>query len=309
MRHKSGTKPRAWIVCLTFGLSFHAANAADVNDAKKCSLSAAAKLDLRTMPDGRISIPVKVQGRNLFFLIDTGGVVSTIDPGVVVAEKLVSHKTATRLAGVGTVLDHYVEATDFSIGRLSAKGFLFYVQPTSWRGVAGTIAPEILRAYDVDIDFAGGKFNLVSPDHCPGQVIYWTNTTSVAVVPMETDRQSGHIRIPVKVDGKEIEATVDTGSDASILSLRAAKRYLDFDEKAPGVKALGSGTNQSYVYPFKTMNFEGITVSNPYIVILPDIAMRNLGSDIILGTGILRQLHMFIAYSEDKLYLTPATAH
>jgi hypothetical protein len=31
-----------------------------------------------------------------------------------------------------------------------------------------------------------------------------------------------------------------------------------------------------------------------------------MGDDVILGMGILRQLHLYIAYKEEKLYITPA---
>jgi predicted aspartyl protease len=125
---------------------------------------------------------------------------------------------------------------------------------------------------------------------------------------MEVDG-SGHVVIPVLVDGHKIDAQVDTGSVSSIMSLSAAHHFLDFDEHDPAVKTSTEGNVTVYSYPFKTMAFEGITVMNPSIAIWPDKDMKAFNREIILGMSVLRQLHVYIAYKEGKMYLTPASAH
>jgi hypothetical protein len=37
--------------------------------------------------------------------------------------------------------------------------------------------------------------------------------------------------------------------------------------------------------------------------------VQNIREPLILGVGILRQLHLYIAYKEQKLYITPALAN
>ena len=174
MPPKSWTKLRVCGVCLLLTLPAQFADAADADSASTCSLTAAAALNLRTMPDGRITIPVKFEGRTLFFMIDTGGVASTIHPRIVQVEKLPVMRSSIPLIGAdGGMLVFYIEAKDFSIGRLSAPELQLFVEPPNWADVPGTIAPAVLKNYDVEIDFAGGKFNLIYPDHCPGNVVYW----------------------------------------------------------------------------------------------------------------------------------------
>jgi predicted aspartyl protease len=282
--------------------------------AQDCSLKPVASLDMRTTTDGGISIPVKVQGQEFYFLVDTAGVESLISPKIVDKFQLPQRTAPTKIFFFGeTVVGHVATVQDFSVGGLSAHGISFYVQPAGW-ATAGMIAPDLLRRYDVDLDFAGGKFNLISQDHCRGKVVYWTKDPAVALVPMMVDSENtGHIRIPVLLDGKKMEATVDTGADTSVMSMAAAGRYLGINEQSPGIKEEDSVVNgittKQYRYPFKSLDFQGIAVTNPDIVIFPDSHMRNLGSDIILGVGIMRQLHMYIAYKESKMYLTAATAH
>ncbi|HEY5339140.1 MAG TPA: aspartyl protease family protein, partial [Rhizomicrobium sp.] len=178
--------------------------------------------------------------------------------------------------------------------------------------VDGTLAPDVLSAYDDDFDFANNKFYLVSQDHCPGRVVYWTKD-AYAEIPMRIDN-IGHIDLPVSVDGKPMQATLDTGSSRSLMSLEAAEDLFGFNEKDSSLKPLSSSNEHwhPYRYPFKSLAFEGVIVNNPDLVLISNDESKMMGSGspkIILGMGVLRQLHLYIAYHEHKLYVTPATAH
>jgi ABC-type hemin transport system substrate-binding protein len=70
------------------------------------------------------------------------------------------------------------------------------------------------------------------------------------------------------------------------------------------------GMPVSYQYPFKSLTFSGVAVANPDIVLVSDRASKEYGQpDLIIGMGILRQLHIYLAYHERNLYLTSADAH
>jgi hypothetical protein len=68
---------------------------------------------------------------------------------------------------------------------------------------------------------------------------------------------------------------------------------------------------REYDYQFDTLAFSGIAINKPSVVLmsyrdpLPNIFHRNL----ILGLGVLRRLHIYIAYREHVMYITSATAH
>jgi hypothetical protein len=100
------------------------------------------------------------------------------------------------------------------------------------------------------------------------------------------------------------------------MSLEWAESLFDLKEDSPGMKRLGAegSQNPSYRYPFKMLALDGVTISNPDIVLVPDKVSgrhhcRFCGPDLILGMGVLRQLHLYIAYKEKRLYVTAATAH
>ena len=171
-----------------------------------------------------------------------------------------------------------------------------------------TLSPDIMAGYETEFDFANNKFNLYSRDHCPGKVVYWT-TSPYAVVPMRMP-DNLHIDLDVMLDGKPFRAVLDTGSSRSVVRMEAAQSAFGIKDDDPGLKPLND-SKRFYSYPFKTLSLEGLTINNPALLVAPRSTVRMSDSDpeIILGMGVLRQLHLFIAYGEQKLYITPATSH
>jgi len=52
----------------------------------------------------------------------------------------------------------------------------------------------------------------------------------------------------------------------------------------------------------------GVTVNHPHIEMVSDEVWSDR-DDILMGIGIMRQLHLYIAYKEKKMYITPALAN
>ena len=299
------------MIRLVLGLMM-VAGAARAADAPDCRLKIVASLEMQTTMDGRVTIPVKVEGHDYRLMVDTGGYINTVSPGVVKHE---GYKPAislgTRLKGMGTsMLSTYVTVKDFAIGNAHGKDFNFFVDNDNSVFEDGTLAPQIMASYDTDIDFAHDKFSLILPDHCPGQVVYWTKTP-FGVVDMSMENRT-HISVPVVIDGKEIDAILDTGAHTSYINMSLAAR-LGVDEKNPLTKLRGNNMRVNgmagaiYNYPFKTLSFGAVTVNNPQIQIVSDKVWTE--NRLLLGVGILRQLHLYIAYKEKKLYVTPAQAN
>jgi len=138
---------------------------------------------------------------------------------------------------------------------------------------------------------------------------YWT-TQDHAEIPFGLDKV-GHVRLIVELDGKKIPAHLDTGSSRSVLSLDEAENLFGFKETDAALKSLASTpTGHVFKYPFKTLTFGSVTVQNPDLELVSSIDEGLPGGPpLILGMGILRQLHMYIAYRENVLYVTAASAH
>jgi predicted aspartyl protease len=274
-----------------------------------CGLTRTASIDLNFDNAGGVYVPMKISGTTVNLLVDTGGAGSMLTDKAVDALKLdrimMDRSTWLVMFG-GEVLKYYAQPRDVDLGGLHAPSLRMVIVPVGHQpNFDGTLAPDILRLYDVDFDFANAKLNLFSQDHCPGAVVYWTKN-AYAQIAFHVDRD-GHIQLPVEVDGHTLGAAFDTGSSESVMSLDLAERLFDLDEKSPNLKAISNLPLHTYRYSFKTLKFGGVTVGNPDILLVPNSVSR-IRDKFILGMGILRQLHLYIAYKERNLYVTAATA-
>ncbi len=281
---------------------------AQAESASECQLVRLATLKTDSLPDGRIKIPVTVEGRPLYFMVDTGGVSTTIKWEQAKGLGLVPKQSPQPLGGVaGSILNFYITSGNFSVGELHIKDLPIYIESRPLADADGTLGSDVMRDYDVDIDFAHNSLSLISQNHCPGQVVDWT-TTGFIVIPMDVPR-NGHVRFPVKIDGQDVMAILDTGSTISVISMTAAIQ-LGIDPKAPELKLVrDTGQYQIFTYPFQSLNFGRVSVKNPAIAIASDNFAKGQGTDLVLGTQVLRQMHIYIAYGEKQLYITAAQAN
>lgn len=294
-------------------------------------------LDLTQGPGGVASIPVTINGSPRKLLFDTAGGRSILSAGA--ADSLGLHPVESRtklLDRAGNASQREVTLDSLVIGGMEAKGILFKISPNPNFGgnpqlpVDGELANDIMKNYDLDLDYAGGKVSYFSPDHCDGHVVYWA-TTPPSVVPFRYDMPGSrniadtHIRFHVNLDGKDLLAELNTGSPRTQMSAKTA--YADFkvDENTPNTVPLGNlGGHKVVGYVFKTIAFGDVSVLNPHVAILPDVVGRNdvnnavrasgriarvddnLEPDLTLGMDAIRQLHIYVAAKEGKLYITAA---
>ncbi|HTT81942.1 MAG TPA: pepsin/retropepsin-like aspartic protease family protein [Rhizomicrobium sp.] len=277
-------------------------------------------------------VPVRLQGRQEYMLLDTGGALDQVTPQIVAALHLPTYRTPTlRFYDLtGNYTNAATVVPDFAIGNLIGHDVNFVIMPDDSFGgrgyIAGILGPGILRYYDVAIDFGTKTLTLLSQDHCTGRVIYWPAPT-VAVIPMQVQKASGHIVVPVTLDGRRLNALLDTGAYTTLLNLSAAENDFGLDVRRAGLMPVGrlGGRDNPMIYRhrFASLSFGGVTVANPMIDVIRDLAER-MGPrtvtgtrvpdvqeelpDLLIGMDILRHLHLYIAYGEQKLYITPASA-
>jgi predicted aspartyl protease len=280
---------------------------------------------------GHPAIPVTLGTTQKLMLVDTGGALSEIGQHTVDELGLTHISVPIQQYGVsGNYTDKAAEVSPFKIGNLVAKNMQFMINPdkSEFSGdVVGVIGPTILRNYDADFDFGTNKFNLMLQDHCPGHVIYWP-AAGVAVIPMRVAKSVGHIVVPVTLDGIKFNATIDTGSPATFMTTRVAESDFGLKLNTPEAPDIGGLGGQSgarvYRHTFHSLSLEGIAINNPEIEIIPDLNRSvlskppELGSrisnndeapsleDITIGMDVLKRLHVYIAYKEQVLYVTPA---
>lgn len=169
-------------------------------------------------------------------------------------------------AGGSVVLD------SFGFGKFTFEHEAVDVVADSPFGTAGVLGADRLRHFDVEFDFRNAKMNLFAKSQCPGAgVVYWAK--QYTVVPMHIGAD-GHVLAQVTLDGKPANAVLST-----------APEHVAMRTPEP-VKALGLGA---------------LSFNNP------DVTAGDVAADADARVGLdeLKNLHLFLAFSDNKLYATP----
>jgi predicted aspartyl protease len=312
---------RAILTVFVLALSLSAAQA-------DCGLQKMAGFDMHGLDNGRIEVPVDIDGASYLVLLDTGAPIGILDAATAgeLGLKISTMRDGTVFySASGASPTQYTIVPSLKLGPSEAKYTQFLIGTfTGWPPhFAGTVGSDLLKNFDLDIDFNAQKVNLFSQDHCEGKVVYWTAFFNSA--PLEIDHY-GALTVDVILDGQPIRAQIDTGSPHTILNETVSKQIFGIDTTSPGIEKLGG--DDGFRYKFKSLAFAGIAMAAPRIFIQPDMvasaSRRDLldsklqgyqgrepirSAQLILGTDILRRLHVYIAYKEKKIYLTAADAH
>jgi len=314
-------------------LLLSAVNAVPASAGAACGpLKIMTTLDVKPDRGGRPMITAMINDKPVALLVDTGGGLSSLTKRAVRELNLQTAASRIRMTNVAGLSENLeVRLPSITLGGLRIEGPYFMVLPGDETAgpdnetFGGLLGAEMLRNVDFDFDFAANKVNLVSQDHCAGNVVYWP-ATAVAVVPF-TFNASGQITFRMELDDRRVNALLDTGASITVLNLDIARRTFRVDVNAADVEKVGEvGKSQSGVYRkrFKTISFEGVSVSNPMITMYPDLigggslGQQRTGSiirdargglpDVILGMNVMSEMHVYIASKERKLYITAASA-
>ncbi|GAA0570345.1 retroviral-like aspartic protease family protein [Rhizomicrobium electricum] len=268
-----------------------------------CKLHLYAALDMEMDNTGRITVPIALNGTPQRIMLDTGAAQTMIAHQTVEALGLKT-KAAPYGAGMkrfgGRFDDQQVTISEFAIGEMKGRDVPLFVRSDDFDS-AGLLGTDVLRNFDLELDFANASLKLIAPNDCEYKT-YWTSS-HYGVVPFVVGRN--HIVVKMKLDGEDINAILDTGAADSVMSLERAAKVFDLDKKA---------LDRSRHYPFKTLSFGDVSVSNPAIELVPGREAAVLGGgrwdrNMIVGMGVLRRLHLYIDFKHQLLYVTPATQY
>ena len=293
--------------------------------AEKCALPQIAALTLKPLGSGEYTIPVSIGGAERRFVLGLNNPFSAISgpladqlgyetrrlpPGI---SPHLNAETVTRQVRVGELAIGSTHAKDFHMLRVDAA--------LTGSGADGVAGLDLLENFDVELDLKAGKLNLFSQAHCQGNVVYWA--PSYAEVPFKTDA-SGHVSFVMTLDDRKVTVDLDMREGSSVMGSKTLRRLFDLAPGSPGMVTETQGGTTFWHYPFKTLAVEGIAIADPHIAILsqdgpecrPEAHWidgregRCFGSsDLHLRAPVLRALHLYFAFKEKMLYVTPADAH
>jgi tetratricopeptide (TPR) repeat protein len=282
--------------------------------ANRCKLLMSSPLPVK-MEDLRPTISADINGVAARFIIDTGSFFDFLSPAAAAQFKLpLSYAPPWYyVSGVGgSVLPRIATAKTFSVAGFTAKNAVFLVGDNDFQGgEVGLLGQNLFRITDVDFDFADGALRFVKPQHCGHALLaYWaTPTQFIGDVDVHwTSKDHPDLRGKASVNGHDIEVIFDTGSPRTILSLAAAKRA-GITPESPGVVpagvtgGVGKGTIRVWSAPVAKFEIGGEAIEHTRILI-GGIDLSDQGADMLLGTDFFLAHHIYVAYSQNKLYFT-----
>jgi len=235
--------------------------------------------------------------------------------------------------GAGTPNDYRgrVGIAAFTMGDATLHDMQFLIANDRDMGNSAPYDGRLTRAnfpqYDIDLDFGGRQLSFLTPTSCadPDQVAYWPHQ-AVAVVPLTL--ADGKMQVQVTIAGHVIDAVIDTASPRTIMRRDIAELLLGL--KSSDMPQAGDLTDgygmQIYTHTFPQISFPGgVTANNVPALIQANSMVHKLdrspvlGSratfardpgeripDLALGMDVLHQLHLYAAFEQSKLYVTPA---
>jgi hypothetical protein len=247
--------------------------------AQQCgALREVASLEMTALSDGtRVSVPLTINGKQVNLEVGTGAGMSSLTAAAAATLGIkLRDAVGTRLVDQdGTAIRHYYLADDFQLGPLAARKIPFMQGNDAVDArLSGTLGPDLMVRYDVEMDFSEQRLTYFSQDHCPGHILHWSSD-AVTQVPIHiTARARDYpppainpaaaglssdfvnllmsfgspilgtdIRTRIMLDGREFTANIDTGLDISAINSEAAQAYFNvpLDNPPANTPLKGSG--------------------------------------------------------------------
>jgi len=265
----------------------------------------------------------KIDGKDVFFAIDTGSSMTSLD--MAAAERLglplVSGPAGLHMYGVGGEIQVREATVDLELGgaKLPGKKLLVLGQSQRSVGVAALLGWDMLQHWDVEFDLADHAIRLFKPMGCNGdEVEYWSSAYSKAPVELGSSYQP-KVLVDVLLNGRKVQAMIDSGATNSVVTpLAAGRGGVTSGAKADG-KTFGLGPA---VVPVSTATFDTFSVGGEEIqnarIRIADLFSKDTvtptGSNLrrqvddlpqmLLGADFLRAHRVMIATDQGALYFT-----
>jgi|SRR5579859_1037051 len=279
----------------------------------KCSVARIADVPLTPLGPN-FTVDARINGRDARLVLDTGAPTLVLNPEAVTALGLEPDRVPRLLVSSGlggTSTLKMAQADSFELGgfrmhrQVVAVGAMtFGTGQTAADHPAGLLGAGFLQAFDLDLDFAADRMSLYGSRHCDDGFLPWQppfDSVPLQVLP------SGHILVPIVLNGTRMNALLDTGAAVTMVSAKAAatlgitREELARDRQIE-VGAVGPNSLTSWVHDFRSLSVGQQEVEGPTLLISStDFSL----APVLLGLDFLRRYRVWISYASSRLYLTP----
>ena len=253
-------------------------------------------------------------GMPVTLVLDTGAEGTILTPAV--AQRIGAQSPRIefqrQIRGIaGTLQTSEVELRSFAVGGVAIPWRRVRVAPVNVASVFsgpldGVLGADSLSSFDVDLDLPGHRMFLYEKQTCAGALPAWTQPYAK----INAGRSmGGHLFFPVQLDGRRTDAFVDTGSQFTVLSTRAALALgvgaaaLARDRVAT-VRGAAAEQLAAHVDRFAQLEIAAETIRNPEIIVT-DVMLSD--ADLVLGIDFLRPRRIWFSYGSQQIFIMRPT--
>ncbi len=266
--------------------------------------------------DGRLLVGATIgNSEPLIFIIDTGASINVLRPDVARQLNLtmlggasirgVANKQAT--AGV-------VEAKDVLIAgvmRQPVMNFSTYDLGRLASDAAGLFASGLLTAYDSDLNFSGGTWQ-IWPKGRDGQPT-GTRLDGASITTLGAPRGTERIYVTVMIDGQPYKLMVDTGAPRSIILFPRASGRSGLRTGRPSSPLLtrgigGAADKLSHTVRATRFEMGPLAFDRPFVTLMDPDQSSGANYDGLLGLPLIKMLDWSTDVGSSRLWVTRNTS-
>jgi predicted aspartyl protease len=247
-------------------------------------------------------------------LLDSGAETTILTPAVAgrIGAQPPRVEFQRQLRGLaGSLQTSEVELRSFTVGGVEIPWRRVRVAPINVASVFsgpldGVLGADTLSSFDVDLDLPGHRLVLYRKQTCPTAEPAWTGPyTKIAAGRSRGD----HLFFPVQLNGRKLDAFVDTGSQSTVLSTGAALALgvtaaVLAQDRATVVHGAAAEQLSAHIHGFSRLEAGGEVIRNPEIIVT-DVRLSD--ADLVLGIDFLRSRRIWFSYGSQQIFLSHRT--
>ncbi len=278
----------------------------------KCTIGKLLELPV-TLQGTRPIVPLKLDGAEVNFVVDSGAFYSTIDSAMADQIKLRQEFApfGASIQGIGgSTVPKIAHIAELDMAGVPLKNRTMVVAPAAGGGVQGLLGQDILGAFDVEYDLGHGAIRLMKTTDCDRStsLAYWSGDRAVSVIDLDRPERQfvDHTIGWAVINGVKLRVVFDTGAQSSVMTTGAAARA-GIKPSSEGVKPSGSMFGiggrpvKTWVGRFASFKLGDEEMKNVPIR-FGDIDLDK--SDMLLGSDFFLSHRVYVANRQYKLYLT-----
>lgn len=274
-----------------------------------CTVTVIGQLPV-TMDGLRPLIQAKINGQPATFIADSGAFYSAISPGSAreFALPLRPAPPGLFVTGVGgSATVEIATVRNFGIAGADLSNIEFIVGGSEF-GEVGLLGQNVLGLADVEYDLPHGNIRLMRASNCGSRnLAYWLQPgEAYSELPIRDRRMvSYHTVGTVTINGVSVEATFDTGSPTTILSLNAAARAglrpdMPGAQNGGAASGLGRGTIDTWIVPVASIKIGDQEMRNSRI----RIGRIGLDTGMLIGADFFISHRIFVSNGRKRMYFS-----